>query len=159
MPAGLRLRAARSDEAELLLGLQKAAAVAAFAHIFPPEKYPFPDDAVLERWQTALADSEVEVVVAELDRCAVGLAAVRPEWLDGLYVTPDAWGTGVGARLHDHAVMRVRERGCTRCHLWVLEDNGRARRFYEHRGWQLNGKTRIVPFPPEPVDVGYTLEL
>jgi len=40
----------------------------------------------------------------------------------------------------------------------VLEENARARRFYERRGWQENGRTRVVPFPPNPLDVGYTLD-
>jgi hypothetical protein len=41
----------------------------------------------------------------------------------------------------------------------VLEDNARARRFYERRGWRPDGTDRIVPFPPHPLDVGYTKEL
>jgi hypothetical protein len=40
----------------------------------------------------------------------------------------------------------------------VLEDNARARRFYERHGWQENGETRVVPFPPNPLDVGYLLD-
>jgi len=40
----------------------------------------------------------------------------------------------------------------------VLRDNTRARRFYERRGWRESGRTRVVPFPPNPLDVGYTLD-
>jgi hypothetical protein len=35
----------------------------------------------------------------------------------------------------------------------------RARRFYERRGWHADGSERGVPFPPHPLDVGYTKEL
>jgi hypothetical protein len=52
----------------------------------------------------------------------------------------------------------VRDRGSAQIHLWVLEENARARRFYERRSWQENGRTRVVPFPPNPLDVGYTLD-
>ena len=52
----------------------------------------------------------------------------------------------------------MRDLGSVRCHLWVLEDNARARRFYERRGWEENGETRVVEFPPNPLDVGYTLD-
>ena len=45
---------------------------------------------------------------------------------------------------------------CPELRLWVLEENHRARRFYEKRGWRLNGETRVVPYPPNPLDVGYT---
>jgi hypothetical protein len=48
-------------------------------------------------------------------------------------------------------------RPCPEIHLWTLEDNARARWFYERRGWRLNGETRVVPFPPSPLDVGYQL--
>lgn len=159
MTSPVRIRTAHAGEAELLLEIQRASAVAGFAHVFPPDEYPFPGEAVLERWQRALADPDEDVVVAELDARAVGLSAVRPEWLDALYVIPPFWGTGVGGRLHDHALAWMRKLGCKRSHLWVLEENARARRFYENRGWRLNGETRVVPFPPYPIDVGYTREL
>jgi RimJ/RimL family protein N-acetyltransferase len=68
-------------------------------------------------------------------------------------------GTGVGPALHDRALACAAQLGSERCHLWVLEENGRARRFYERRGWRENGHTRVVPFPPNPLDVGYTLSL
>jgi GNAT superfamily N-acetyltransferase len=147
------------DEAEVLLEIQKASAVAGFGHVFPPDKYPFPSEAVLHRWQKAVDDPAVVVVIAELDGAAVGLAAMRAEWLDALYVVPSRWGEGVGLRLHDHALTWIRDFGCKSCRLWVLEQNMCARRFYEKRGWRLNGDTRIVPFPPYPTDVGYTIEL
>jgi hypothetical protein len=41
----------------------------------------------------------------------------------------------------------------------VLEGNTRARRFYERRGWSEDGTSRIVEFPPHPIDLGYALEL
>jgi len=43
------LRAARDDEAHTLLAIQREAAVDAFAHIYPSERYSFPDDAASER--------------------------------------------------------------------------------------------------------------
>jgi GNAT superfamily N-acetyltransferase len=159
MSASLRIRTASPAEAEVLLEIQRASAVAGFGHVFPPEKYPFPNEAVLDRWQKAVDDPTGVVVLAELDGAAVGLAAMRAEWLDALYVIPSCWGIGIGPRLHDHALTWIRDLGCRHCHLWVLEQNTRARRFYEKRGWRLNGDTRVVPFPPYPIDVGYTIEL
>jgi hypothetical protein len=34
-----------------------------------------------------------------------------------------------------------------------------ARRFYEKHGWRLNGSEQVVPFPPHPLDVGYSIDL
>jgi GNAT superfamily N-acetyltransferase len=153
------IREARADEAEVVAAIQRDASVAAFAHIYPPERYPFPFDDVRRRWVDALASSAVEVVIAEEDGGAVGAAGYRDEWLDGLYVVPPFWGRGVGPELHDYVLERLRERGSERCHLWVLDENHRARGFYERRGWQLNGETRVVEFPPYPLDVGYSRAL
>jgi putative acetyltransferase len=153
------VRPARVEEAEALAELQRLASLAALAHIFPPDLYPFPIDDVRERWQAALADPAARVVVAEVDGAQVGLACVRAEWLDGLYVVPAWWRKGVGSALHEHTLSLVERLGSRRCHLWVLEDNHRARQFYERRGWRENGQTRVVPFPPNPLDVGYTIRL
>jgi GNAT superfamily N-acetyltransferase len=153
------IREARADEAKALAEIQRHASLAALAHIFPPELYPFPIDEVRERWVAALAHPETSVFVAEDDGRPVGLAGFRVQWLDGLYVVPEHWARGLGLALHDEVLERLRERGCTRCHLWVLEDNHRARRFYERHGWGENGRTRVVPFPPNPLDVGYAIRL
>jgi putative acetyltransferase len=158
-PGVVRVRAARPEEAEVLLGIQQAASVAAFGHLFPPTMYPFPVGPVRERWQTALGAAEVGVLVAEREGLAVGVVQVAPERLDGLFVLPRAWGSGVADRLHDAAVQTLGGWGCGRCRLSVLEENPRARRFYERRGWRLDGRRTQTPFPPHPPMVGYTLTL
>ena len=158
-PGVVRVRAARPDEAEALLAIQQAASVAAFRHIFPPARYPFPAGPVRERWRAALGTAEGCVLVAERDGLPVGVVQVAPERLDGLFVLPWAWGSGVADRLHDAAAQRLRGWGCGWCRLSVLEENHRARRFYERRGWRLDGRRTSTPFPPHPPMVGYTLTL
>ena len=153
------MRRAGLEDVETLVGIQKAASLVAFAHIFPRERYPFPVQAVRERWRSAVAASEADVLLAHVGATPAGLVAVRPEWLDALYVIPELWGSGVAPPLHDAAVALLRDAGAQRCHLWVLEGNRRAHRFYERRGWRANARTRVVPFPPHPLDVGYTLDL
>jgi ribosomal protein S18 acetylase RimI-like enzyme len=151
----LKIRRARADEAEALLAIQRAAAVAAFAHVFPQDRYPFPDDEIRDAWRTALGDPEVEVYVAEVGGAAVGSVSVGGGYLRTLYVLPACQGTGVGSSLHDHALERLRERGQSEARLWTLAENASGRRFYERRGWHATGATRVVPFPPNPLDVEY----
>lgn len=153
------IREARANETETLLTIQREACVTAFARIFPPHRYPFPDDLIRNVWDEALADREVEVFVAEDGGEPVGSVSVGGEFLRTLYVVPSHWRTGIGSALHDHALARLRARECHRAKLWTLEDNWEARRYYEKRGWTLNGETRVVPFPPNPIDVGYSREL
>ena len=153
------IRDARPDEAATLAAIQRDASLAALAHIFPPDEYPYPMAEVTDRWEDALADERVAVFVAEDGGIPVGVAGARAEWLDGLYVLPEWWSRGVGRALHDHVLEHLRSAGSTRCHLWVLEHNDRARRFYERLGWREDGTSRVVPFPPHPTDLGYAIEL
>jgi GNAT superfamily N-acetyltransferase len=153
------IRPARPEEAELLMRIQREAAVTAFAHIFPPDLYPFPDDGVQAQWDEALEDPEIEVYVLEVAGEPAGSVAVGYGFLRNLYVLPAHQGTGLGESLHDHALERLRALGWDEAKLWTLEGNHGARRFYEKRGWSLNGETRVVPFPPNPVDVGYSRSL
>jgi GNAT superfamily N-acetyltransferase len=153
------IRAARTDDSDTLLAIQRGACVAAFAHIFPPERYPFPDDLVRAMWGEALADPQVEVLVAEAAGEPIGSVSIGDEFLRTLYVLPAHQGTGVGSELHDHALDRLRARGCTRAKLWTLEENWNARRYYEKRDWTLTEETRVVPFPPNPIDVQYAKEI
>jgi tRNA dimethylallyltransferase len=153
------LRRARPDDLEPAFQVQRRASLAGLAHIYPPDRYPFPDEAVRERWCAALADPAAHVVVAEHAAGIVGVAAAREGWLDGLYVVPESWGNGLAGRLHDEALRLLAADGATSARLWVLEHNARARRFYERRGWRRDGSERVVPFPPHPLDVGYTRQL
>ena len=153
------IRRARPDEATLLMRIQREAAVAAFGHVFPSARYPFPDDAVQVQWAEALADPAIEIYLAEVDEMPAGSVGVGHGFLRTLYVLPQHQGTGLGSMLHDHALERLRALGSTEAKLWTLEANNGARRFYERRGWSLNGETREVPFPPNPLDVGYSRPL
>lgn len=154
----LTIRVAGGDDVEALLAIQRAGSLVAFAEIFPPERYPFPDDAVRKRWREAVSDADRRVLIAERDQQPVGMVAFGPGRLDALYVLPAEWRGGIGSRLHDEAVDELRTVS-TEARLWVLERNVVARRFYERRGWRLDGRERVVPFPPHPLDVGYTLPL
>jgi GNAT superfamily N-acetyltransferase len=149
------IRRARPGEAELLLGIQRDAAVAAFSHVFPQDRHPFPSDAIREAWRDALANPHLEVYIGERDGKPVASVSVGDGYLRTLYVLPPYWGGGIGTTLHDHALERLRALGFGEARLWTLEANTSGRRFYERRGWRLTGETRAVPFPPFPLDVEY----
>ena len=151
--SSLRVRPAVPSDAETLAAVQREASLAALAHIFPPERYPFPDDSVNRRWRDAVGGHDHEVFVAERDGDVAGMVAVRDgDELRGLFVRPSRWGDGTAVALHDQAVRRGAHQ------LWVLAENWRARRFYERRGWCLDGREQTCPYPPYPLEVRYGLE-
>jgi GNAT superfamily N-acetyltransferase len=153
------IREAHAGEVEALLAIQRDACTVAFAHIFPPEQYPFPANEIRAAWREAIADPDVEVFVAEVDGESVGSVSVGGGFLRTLYVLPSHWRSGIGSALHDRALERLRASGQTRARLWTLEENWDARRYYERRDWKLTDETRVVPFPPNPIDVQYAKEL
>ena len=147
----MSIRASGPEEAETLFRLQKAASVAALGHVFPPDRHPYPDDEIRRRWR----EWPGEVLLAERDGEPVGLAGYEGCWLHGLYVRPEEWGSGIAVALHDAVVEVLAD--CPELHLWVLTENHRARAFYERRGWRADGTSRVVEYPPHPIDLGYTL--
>lgn len=70
------------------------------------------------------------------DAALVGIIAFRENWVDQLYVLPDAQRRGVGTSL-----LRVAQVSFARLDLWTFQCNARARRFYEARGFVLIEKT------------------
>src|SRR5437763_10234649 len=91
------IREARADDIETLLEIQRRACTVAFAHIFPPERYPFPDDLIRTAWREALADVDVEAYVAEFAGEPIGSVSIGGNFLRTLYVLPAHWRTGAPA--------------------------------------------------------------
>lgn len=60
-----------------------------------------------------------------------------------LYVAPEYWGRGVGAALIAAGRERLVSQGFESAHLWVLDGNHRAARFYQLDGWRADGVERI----------------
>lgn len=83
-------------------------------------------------------------VVASRDGEDVGMAGVFEddgEWcVMGMWVAPEARGTGVVEALVDACVEHVRAAGVPRVHLWVRVGNDRGRRTYERLGFTDTGQ-------------------
>ena len=142
-------RTAGPGDAGPLRDLERAANLVGLAHVFPAERFPFPDDAVLARWALVLDDPEVVVEVVEDELGLVALVAHDGSTLRHLAVRPDHWGAGLGRE----AFARAEAAGARR--LWVLEANERARRLYESLGWRPSGTTQECPWRPYPTEVEY----
>ncbi|PZG07280.1 GNAT family N-acetyltransferase [Micromonospora craterilacus] len=62
--------------------------------------------------------------------------------VQALYLLPELWGQGAGRLLMDAGMRRLAKAGFREIVLWVLETNGRARRFYEAGGWRADGSMK-----------------
>lgn len=150
----MTFRAALPGEAAALRDLERAANEVALGHVFAPE--PFPDDAVLARWEETLADHAVTVEVLGGEAGLDCLVAWDASTLRHLAVHPARWGDGLGRAAVDLAVTAIRAGGRLP-HLWCLADNQRARAFYEHFGWRVTGVAQQAVWPPHSTELQYVL--
>jgi GNAT superfamily N-acetyltransferase len=122
----------------------------AYAGFLPPEALTFGSPDALREWWTERwsweRDTHRFVVAADGDRI-VGFSYLGPSEEPGavelaaIHVEPDRVGTGVGRLLMADALPHLGDHGV----LWVLEQNERARRFYERGGWRPDGSAREAP--------------
>ena len=71
------------------------------------------------------------VWVAEVEGAAAGYIAFREGWIEHLFIHPDHQGQGLGPAL----LAKALEAGGP-MQLWTFQQNARARRFYEARGFR-----------------------
>lgn len=65
-------------------------------------------------------------------------------WLEDLYVSDEARGSGLGAALVAGAIERARARGCRRIELDVATENAAARALYERMGFASPGAGTLL---------------
>lgn len=110
---------------------------------------PYLDGIPRGRWvpfiDTPGMDSLVMVVEGEIvgtSSCCPSRLARMSGWgeIVSLYLLPRVQGMGYGKALLRAAVDALGAMGLRDVFLWVLEDNLRARRFYEHMGFFASGE-------------------
>jgi GNAT superfamily N-acetyltransferase len=148
----ITVRRATREDARAIAEVHVATWRGAYAHVFPAEVLDsLSVDDREQGWRRVIADEAMSVYVAEDDSRIAGFVSVGASRnaegegeLYAIYVLPGAWGSGAGKALMEAGRAWLAERFAT-ASLWVLEDNPRARRFYEREGWFLDGeRTDIV---------------
>ncbi len=85
------------------------------------------------------------------------VCAARDEGMAGwgeiisIYLLPSYFDRGCGGPLFEHAVQALADKGYADIYLWVLEDNVRARRFYEKHGFAPNGDAATITIADKPL--------
>ena len=176
MTGGIVVRDAVPEDAEEIARVHVVSWQVAYDQIFPAEALARLDETADRRAAYWRREVEARVplsstLVAESDDEIVGFVDVRPSRdddveperiaeLTAIYVAPRAWGAGAGRLLMAEALARLRRLGFEEATLWVLEDNPKARRFYEIAGWQDDGSVKEDEFLDTRVrEVRYQIKL
>ena len=145
----MTVRPPRPGEARALAEIHIETWRKAYSHIFPKEFLAGLDLDRRERWFDGQIGRGEGLVVAEAGTEPAGFCffgdSSDQDWGEvfAIYVHPDHWGMGHGNRLLRAAERGLAEGSHRRALLWVLEENRRARHFYERQGWVLGKPIRI----------------
>lgn len=90
---------------------------------------------------------------------AAGIAHRVEHHLVGMWVAPEARGTGLADALVRSVVDWARTAGAAQLHLWVVGDNEVARRLYVRHGFLPTGRVQPLPARPWQTEVQYALGL
>jgi ribosomal protein S18 acetylase RimI-like enzyme len=143
----VEVRLGTSRDAKGIARVQERGWQAAYRHVFPPAVLDRGGFIEVSRWRDRLRRPPTgwATFVSIRDSAVVGFACVGPSRdVDGagevyaIYVDPECWSTGAGRALMERAERELASR-YDEATLWVLEENPRARRFYELAGWELDG--------------------
>lgn len=151
----VEIRPATRDDADGITDVQVASWRAGYAHVFP-DSVLYADDFDSTRrdfwtaWRFAPGHRIAVAVDHDDDGRVVAFSSYGPErerargftgrgeiW--AFYASPDVWGGPIAADLMVYVEDRLRAEGFDTAVLWVLDDNPRARRFYEKHGWAASG--------------------
>jgi GNAT superfamily N-acetyltransferase len=148
----MHVRLGTADDALAIETIRVHGWRAAYRHVFPANELDeMPIDA--SRWRARLEKPPTgwTTLVAERDGVVVGFTSVGPSRdeaglgeLYAIYVEPSEWSTGAGRVLIERAEEQL-AREYRQATLWVLEDNPRARAFYERAGWSVDGARKAEP--------------
>jgi GNAT superfamily N-acetyltransferase len=105
--------------------------IESFRNALPTVHRPHAEDDIRGFVRNLLIPEHECWVAVDADR-VVGMMALKPGWVEQLYIATDRIGEGIGHRLLDLA----KDNADDELQLWTFQVNDRARRFYERNGFE-----------------------
>ena len=72
-----------------------------------------------------------------------------------VYLTPEFWGTGMAKELMEWGINEILKENFSNIELWVLEENTRAKKFYEKIGFKHDNTVQIINMGKELKELRY----
>jgi ribosomal protein S18 acetylase RimI-like enzyme len=140
---------------------------AAYSGIIPPEAIAQKNAGRLALWQRVLREEHGNYI-ALCDGVPAGLMTLMPSRdsdlpgtgeIGSLYLHPAFFGRGLGRFMIGAALAIFNRNGFREAGLWVLEDNARARRFYEKCGFTRDGSSKDVYIGKPLAEIRYRIKI
>jgi ribosomal protein S18 acetylase RimI-like enzyme len=142
----MEIRTMREDEAPAVSRIYAQSWKSAYRGIVPQ---PYLDSLPEYRWTGILLQNPSRSFVLLSEGRYAGTASIAapardeklPDWGEviSLYLLPAYFGRGFGRALLGHCIRALEMEGFRKVCLWVLEENRRARAFYEKAGFRPDG--------------------
>ncbi len=164
------IRRATADDAATVARIHVESWNVAYRRIMPDDIIARTDLAYRTRfWADQIADKEWPVFLIEEDGEAVAFCQIIPTrdtdddpklvgHITSLHVLPHLRRHGYGRLLIDHVFAEFQRRGFAEVTLWVLQENWKARQFYERCGFTLDSAAKTYPNTQVP-EVRYRIRL
>ncbi|MEP3280308.1 MAG: GNAT family N-acetyltransferase [Stappiaceae bacterium] len=137
----LVIRVARDTDRAAIAALQADSWRSAYRNILPSEYLGEPVGLELaNHWAGLEITSNDVVMVAEFNDEIVGFISIwcRPEpYIDNFHTKPEFKHRGIGSNLLVRAAEQLLQLGQKTAHLWVIQTNLPAKKFYERMGGKV----------------------
>lgn len=129
---------------------------AAYRNIVPDDRLADLDSEYMaEKFRETIRTGSEDIHIAQESGRIVGMLALgdsRDADVDNrttreilaLYLLPEWWRRGIGRAMWQESERTLKMQGYSRVVLWVIEDNERARRFYDAMGFTPDGSKKVL---------------
>ena len=152
----INIRYANKDDADTIALINSKSFQHAFRGIIPDDflKEKFSYERLRERLYKELNEGTATSCIMYKNDIPVGmLTFAQDDYKDRdsseidlwrIYLLPEYWGQNLGIEFIDWGIKELNRKGYKKVALWVVEENERARRFYEKVGFIHDGEIRII---------------
>jgi RimJ/RimL family protein N-acetyltransferase len=153
---GIYIRYANKDDADIIALINSKSFHQAFQGIIPDEflKEKFSYERLKDRLCKELCEGTTTSCVMYKDDIPMGMLTFAKDdnkerdnseidiWR--IYLLPEYWGQNLGMEFIDWGIKELKRKRYKKVALWVVEENVRARKFYEKIGFIHEGEIRII---------------
>ena len=142
------------DDAVALANVHDLSWQAAYEGIIPKEEIQRQGQLRLATWQKMLQDENMIVLLSEIEGVIAGFFVMTASKdhsedekvleLQAFYFLQEYWSMGYAEHLIKFAINWAKKRKYKSVYCWVLQDNLRARRFYEKNGFYHDQNSKII---------------